>query len=153
MARDDPSRDKRLAERYREGASIADLARLERCSRDVLKGRLTAVGCTIRRQGIPKGTVNAARAIRDDMIVAMYLDGKPLEEIAAAFNLKRSSIQSVLERRNVPRTRSPGRLAKASPAHGTGIGFVQEPRVWCSQCERSVSLVEGTNCRSQWCKA
>lgn len=74
----------------------------------------------------------------------MYNTGASTRQIARHFGIHQNTV--------VRRLRGEG-VQLRSPGHHRPLDRWKEPKVWCGQCESLVSFTEGTNCKSQWCKA
>jgi len=75
-------------------------------------------------------------------IARRYTSGEPVSRIARHFSVTEAAILLRLDEANVQL-----RGQSAPRKHPEIV------RVWCEQCQRRVGIVEGQNCRSQWCKA
>ena len=87
------ARDLRIAELYRGGHPIVDIAR------DVDVSMKT-VGNVVRRLGLPRR--NPRRPERNRLVIERYVAGEPVAKIAAAHGLDHSAVRTIAARAGIP---------------------------------------------------
>lgn len=84
------------------------------------------------------------------LITSLYTSGVTMRQIADDLGLSYSVVQRRLSKSDV-QTRGRGRSVGLSPKRDPGM--IDQPHVFCAQCDRRVTLLEGTNCQRRFCKA
>jgi DNA-directed RNA polymerase sigma subunit (sigma70/sigma32) len=107
--------DRRIAEAYEAGGTLASVATALGISPTRVRNALMRMGVPRRRPGPEVGLVNPELEARDKAISEDYVAGATLRQIARARGLSRARILQILQKRGIERRPPKRRNAGGQP--------------------------------------